>query len=95
MKATIEIDATPQEMRLLLGLPDVEPLQKEMMEKLRLKMLESLDKNDPVSIMKMILPMPEQLKSMESLQTAFWQTLMKGMEMGESEKTSESKKAPK
>ena len=33
MKATIEIDATPQEMRVLLGLPDVEALQQEVLEK--------------------------------------------------------------
>lgn len=91
MKATIEIDATPQEMRLLLGLPDVEPLQKEMMEKVRIKMLENLDSNDPVAMMKMVMPMPEQFKSLESLQNAFWQTLMKGIDAGDSDSKSSKK----
>lgn len=93
MKATIEIDATPQEMRLLLGLPDVEPLQREMMEKVRLKMLENLDSNDPVAMMKMVMPMPEQFKSLESLQNAFWQTLLKGIDVKDTETKSSSKKS--
>lgn len=93
MKATIEIDATPQEMRLLLGLPDVEPLQREMMEKLRRKMLENLDTNDPVALMKMLMPMPEQFKTLESLQNTFWQALMKSVDVSSDseEKTTNSK----
>ena len=35
MKVNVDIDMSPEELRKLLGLPDVEPLQREMMEKLR------------------------------------------------------------
>ncbi len=86
MKATIEIDATPQEMRTLLGLPDVESLQEEMLEKIRAKMLESLDTNDPAALMKLFMPMPEQMKSFQSLQESFWKAMGKGMDLSGSEK---------
>lgn len=79
MKTTIEIDATPQELRTLLGLPDVEHLQEEMLEKIRAKMFESLDNNDPAALMKLFMPMPDQMKSFQSLQEAFWQSLAKGV----------------
>ena len=91
MKATIEIDATPQEMRVLLGLPNIEPLQEEVMQKLRTKMLDSLDNNDPVALMKMVMPMPEQFKAMESLQNAFWQSMMKGLDDSKSEAAAKAK----
>ncbi len=86
MKATIEIDATPQEMRTLLGLPDVESLQKEMLEKMRAKMLESLDSNDPAALMKLFMPMPDQMKSLQSLQESFLNVIGKGMDLSGSEK---------
>lgn len=86
MKATIAIDATPQELRTLLGLPDVEPLQEEMLEKIRAKMLESLDTNDPAALMKLFMPMPDQMNSLQSLQESFWQAIGKGIDLSGSEK---------
>ena len=56
MKATIEIDATPQEMRVLLGLPEVQTLQKEIMEKIRERMLDAIDTNDLDELMKLYMP---------------------------------------
>ena len=35
MKVTIDVDCTPEEARAFLGLPDVQPLQEEMMAALR------------------------------------------------------------
>lgn len=79
MKVTIEIDATPQEMRALLGLPDIEPIQQEMMQKIREKTMAGIESNDPAELFKLFMPAADQLKSMESLQSAFWQALGKGM----------------
>ena len=85
MKTTIEIDATPQELRALLGLPDVEHLQEEMLAKIRDKMFEGIDSNDPAALMKLFMPLPEQMKSFQSLQDAFWQSIGKGVNLKGSE----------
>ena len=73
MKATIEIDATPQEMRALLGLPDVEALQREVLEKIREKTLAGIEANSPEELMQRFMPTADQFKSMEALQASFWQ----------------------
>jgi hypothetical protein len=73
MKATIEIDATPQEMRALLGLPDVEALQQEVLEKIREKTLAGIEANSPEELMKRIVPTVDQFKLLEALQASFWQ----------------------
>jgi hypothetical protein len=75
MKIHFDIDATPQELRTFFGLPDVETLQKEMMEQIRKKMLEGVEGFDILSIMKPLLP--EHLLSMSSLQKSFWDAFTK------------------
>ncbi|MBF0626058.1 MAG: hypothetical protein HQL82_14780 [Magnetococcales bacterium] len=50
MKITIEVDVSPNEFRASLGLPDVEPLQRDAIERLRSKMAEGLDAFDPKNI---------------------------------------------
>lgn len=87
MKTTIEIDATPQELRALLGLPDVEHLQEELLEKIRTKMFETLDSNDPADIMKYFMPLPDQMKTFQSLQESFWQAMGKSMNLSANEKS--------
>ena len=74
MKATIKIDASPREMRALLGLPDVEALQQELVEKLREKALAGIENNSPAELMKLVLPTADQIKSLETMQAAFWQS---------------------
>lgn len=79
MKATIEIDATPQEMRTLLGLPDIEPLQQEALAMIREKTLAAVEANDPAELMRLLMPSADQFKSMGALQAEFWKALMGGM----------------
>lgn len=79
MKVTVEIDATPQEMRTMLGLPDIEPMQQEIIEKIREKTLTAIESNDPMQLMKLFMPTNDQFKSMESLQTSFWEAMTKSM----------------
>jgi hypothetical protein len=70
MKVTIDIDLTPEEARKVMGLPDVEPLQQEMMEKIRERMLQNLeDMNDPEFFFKKVFPVGVQ--NMESFQNFF------------------------
>jgi hypothetical protein len=75
MKITFDIDATPQELRTFFGLPDVETLQKEMMDQVRKKMLDGVEGFDILSIMKPLLP--EQMMSVSSLQKNFWNAFTK------------------
>lgn len=74
MKATIKIDASPREMRALLGLPDVEALQQELVEKLREKVFTDIESFSPAELMKLVLPTADQIKSLETMQAAFWQS---------------------
>ena len=75
MKINFDIDATPQELRTFFGLPDVETLQKEMMDQIRKKMLDGAEGFDMLSLMKPMLP--EHLMSVTSLQKSFWDAFTK------------------
>jgi hypothetical protein len=74
MKITFDIDATPQELRAFFGLPNVEPLQEEMLEMIRKNMTAGMEGFDPASLMKPFLP--EHLQSLTTLQKAYWQALL-------------------
>lgn len=75
MNIKLDIDATPEELRRFFGLPDVHPLQEELMQKVREKMVAGIDGFDPMTLMKPFLP--EHLQSLEALQRQFWQGLVK------------------
>ena len=66
MKVHFDIDITPQELRTLLGLPDVEPLQREMLDILRRNMAAGAEGFDPVVLMRPWLP--PHLQSIEAFQ---------------------------
>ena len=65
MKISIDIDCTPAEARAFFGLPDPEPFQAAMMEKMR----EHLNSADPAELMK--LWMPAGMESFQRMQDAF------------------------
>jgi len=48
MNVKIDVDISAEEMRKLLGLPDVEAFQRDMMEDLRKRMLEGVEGYDPI-----------------------------------------------
>ena len=52
MKVNVEVDCTPLEARQFLGLPDVQPMQKAMMDDMQARMKENIDKFTPESLMK-------------------------------------------
>jgi len=51
MNVKLDIDMSPEELRRLLGLPDVEPIQREMLDKLRKHIIEGVDGYDPVKLL--------------------------------------------
>jgi hypothetical protein len=47
MKITINVDCTPAEARTFLGLPDLKPMQDELMEEMRKRLLAAFAAMDP------------------------------------------------
>lgn len=50
MNIRIDIDVTPEEMRKLMGLPDVEAFNRELLEQVRERMLAGAEGYDPLSL---------------------------------------------
>jgi len=88
MNIKFDVEATPEELRRFFGLPDVHPLQQEMLDKIREKMLAGMDGFDPATLMKPFLP--ESMQSLEALQRQFWEGLAQSATMG----VQAGKKAP-
>jgi hypothetical protein len=74
MKVTMNIDCTPEEARAFLGLPDVGPLQKDMMDQMQAQMQKAASALDPETFLKTLFPM--QSEGMADLQKAFWSQFM-------------------
>jgi hypothetical protein len=70
MKVNVEIDVTPQEARTFFGLPDVKPLQDEMLDSIRQKMRAGVEGFDPLSLLKPFLP--QNMQTVDMLQKSFW-----------------------
>src|SRR5674476_609434 len=51
MKINVEIDCTPLEARQFFGLPDVQPMQTAVMERLQQQMLANIEKVSPEALM--------------------------------------------
>lgn len=69
MKITFDIDCTPEEARAFLGLPDVKPMQEELMAEIRERMAASLKAMEPAEMLKLWLP--ANLKGFEQMFDAF------------------------
>ena len=55
MKFSFEVDCTPQEARAVLGLPDLAPLQKAVLDRVEAQMLEAASSLSAEGIVKMWL----------------------------------------
>ncbi len=75
MKITFDIDCTPEEARQFLGLPDVSELQKEAMEEVRKRMLETIQSSDHEALMKTW--MPTSMQGFDQMQKMFWSQFSK------------------
>ena len=56
MKVNVEVDMTPEEARAVMGLPDVAPMQKKMMEEMQARMTAAFDAGDPEAMMQAWMP---------------------------------------
>ncbi len=66
MKVSVDVDATPEELRRFLGLPDLSPLNEELVATLRDRMQQEAEGYDPFSVLRASAP------AMETFQRLFW-----------------------
>jgi len=52
MKVTVNIDCTPVEARTFMGLPNLEPMQEQVMGEIQRRMMETLSLTDPQQLLK-------------------------------------------
>lgn len=57
MKVHIELDMTPEEARGLMGLPDVAPLHKLVMDEMKARMTRAMEADDMESLMRAWTPL--------------------------------------
>lgn len=70
MKITINVECTPEEARRYMGLPDVAPLQEDMLKAMQEKMIANINSMQPTEMMKAWMPMG--MESWLEMQKAFW-----------------------
>jgi hypothetical protein len=71
MKVHIEMEMTPQEARAMMGLPDIVPMQKQMMDEMQARMKSAFDTGDPEAMMRAWMPMGG-AKAFEQFQKLLW-----------------------
>lgn len=76
MKIKFDIDCTPEEARVFLGLPDVAPMQKALLADIEERMRTALGAMDPEAMLK--LWFPAGVQGWEQLQKMFWSQLAGG-----------------
>lgn len=67
MKVTINIDCTPEEARTFMGLPDVKPLQDEVMAEMRDRMMTAVRAMDPAEMLAGWMPGSSGFEQMQDL----------------------------
>lgn len=70
MKIKINIDCTPEEARTFFGLPDVQPMQRAMMDRMQAQMEKQMEQFDPAELMKMWLT--PGMEGLSQFQKAMW-----------------------
>jgi hypothetical protein len=75
MKVNVSVEATAQEMREFLGLPNVQPLHDDLLQVVRDNMQRGAVNFDALNLLKPLLPAP--FTSMDMVQK-FWEAVAKG-----------------
>lgn len=81
MKVTINVDCTPEEARVFLGLPDVQPMQRALMNQLQDRISANLAAMDPDTLVKTWMPLG--MQNLEQWQRFFWSHMMRSRGSGE------------
>jgi len=88
MNVKIDIEITPEEMRKLLGLPDVEAFQQQMLEDIRKRMTEGVEGYDPLKLFQPYIA--GTLASWDMLQKLFAAGVSTGLRKGNEDKQAQA-----
>ena len=69
MKITMNVDCTPEEARTFMGLPDIKPMQEQIMREVQERMAANIRGMEPEAMIKTWLPIT--LKGFEQIQEMF------------------------
>jgi hypothetical protein len=69
MNVRVDVDITPEELRRLMGLPDVQGFQQELLDKIRAQMEQGAEGYDPQALMRPFLT--NAFASMDAFQKLF------------------------
>lgn len=69
MKITVDVECTPEEARTFLGLPDVQPMQQQLLKELQERLSKNIAAMDPAVMVEQWLPAT--MKGFEQLQEMF------------------------
>ena len=69
MKITMDVECTPEEARAFLGLPDVRPIQDQLMREVQERMAANIRAMEPEAMLRTWLPAT--LKGFEQIQEMF------------------------
>ena len=78
MKIRLEFDISATEVRRVLGLPDVEQLQKEVVDAIRERMVAGVEGFDPLSLLRSFFSMAQSFPGFESLQKLLRMAVTRG-----------------
>ena len=65
MKITINIDCTPEEARTFFGQPDLKPMQDELMQEMRKRLMAGIAAMDPAEMMRTWMPVTTGFEQMQ------------------------------
>jgi Family of unknown function (DUF6489) len=77
MKVTIDIDCTPDEARVFLGLPDVQPMQQALLQQMQERLAANIQAMDGDAMMRLWLPAG--LQGFEQWQKMVWSQMTQAM----------------
>ena len=91
MKVQIELDMSPEEARRFMGLPDVAPLQQQMLDEMKSRMTRAMEAGDMEGLMRAWTPLGG-AQAMEQFQKFLWDSAR--MVAGGGQGHSKSKEKP-
>lgn len=68
MKVKLEFEVSAKEIRQIIGLPDVEQLQREVIDAIRERMVAGVEGFDPLSLMRSFISVAQTFPGVDSLQ---------------------------
>ena len=68
MKVRLEFEVSAKEVRQIIGLPDVEQLQREVIDAIRERMVAGVEGFDPLSLMRSFISVAQSFPGVDALQ---------------------------